>query len=156
MTKILTRDQILAVPLRTEEVLIEEWGGSIIVQELTAGQISRNSQKVLRRDGKPDYKKAAELAVELCASQIVDEDGERLFTHADINQLGKKHGGAIRTIAEKIRKISGVGETDEEELEEWLEESYPHILEEFQDAHSPIKAAEENFTVTGNGNLPSD
>lgn len=157
MTKILTRDQILAVPLRTEEINIKEWGGVIIIQELTAGQIARNNKRILSKNGQPDYGEAAQLAIEIATSQVIDEEGKRLFTKADINRLAKLHGSAIQNIAERIRTLSGLGNISESELLlRWLEENHPGVLEEFQDAHNPIKAAEENFTVTGNGDLRSD
>lgn len=157
MAKTLTRDDILASPLRTEEVFVEEWNGSIFIKELTAGQVSKNSKRILNKDGTPDYGKAAELAIEIVASQSIDEDGNRLFTLADTNRLGNLHGSAIQNIAERIRQLSGLGETDEFELlSSWLEESYPQVLKEFRDDHDPIKAAERNFTATGNGDLHSD
>lgn len=152
----LSRDDILAVPLRTLEVEVPEWGGTVLIREMTAAEVQENGRYLLKPNGKPDFSKAVQVPTRMCARQIVDENGERLFGDADISLLMERHGAAISNIAKAVRELSGMEEgTDYGALVEWLGEEYPQVLEEYKRSQNPIQAAEENFTAAPNGNSPS-
>lgn len=149
MGNFLTRQAILETPLRTQEVFIPEWGGSVLVKEMTAKQVADNGRFVLTRDGKADMSKAVQVPVQMCLQQVVDEAGNRLFSDGDIKQIEALHAGAVNRIAEAVRKLSGMNDQeDTKDLADWLKDTRPLVLEEYQNSRSPIKEAEENFTIT--------
>lgn len=139
---VLTREQILNAPLRTVIVEVQEWGGSVMVQELTAAEIQANSRAVLRSNGKPDYSKAAKLPAQLCLQKIVDADGKRIFSEKDVVRLEGRHASAITKISKEIRRMSGQQEGN---LEDWLDDNYPDILREYQEENTPVKRAAADF-----------
>lgn len=153
----LTKDQIFAVPLRTEEVEVPEWGGSVLIREMTAAELQENGRFILKPDGKADMNRAVQVPTRLCARQVVDDHGQRLFSDQDIRQLMELHGAAINRIAKAVRLLSGLEDAEDYSgLVEWMGEQYPAILEEYQEGRGkPIQRAEENFTVTPNGDSPS-
>lgn len=110
MGNFLSRDDILAVPLRTLEVEVPEWGGTVLIREMTAAEVQENGRYLLKPNGKPDFSKAVQVPTRMCARQIVDENGERLFGDADISLLMERHGAAISNIAKAVRELSGMEE----------------------------------------------
>lgn len=151
---ILTRQAILATPLRTQELFIPEWNGSVIIKEMTAKQVADNGRFVLTKDGKADMSKAVQVPVQMCLQQVVDENGDRLFTDSDIKNIESLHAGAVQRIAEAVRKLSGMQDAeDNKDLADWLKENRPDVLEDYQRSRSPISEAEENFILTRNGDL---
>src|SRR5262245_57716358 len=57
----------------------------------------------------------ANLRAKIVARCIVDEDGARLFTAADVAALGEKSGEAIDRIFEVAATLSGMTDEDREE-----------------------------------------
>lgn len=122
---LLTRDQILAADdLKHEDVDVPEWGGSVRVQELTAGQrdqvetasvaIAKNASGKLA----PEFDKSVleSFRARLAAYSIVDELGQRLFTDADMIALGKKSTAAMQRVFNVAMRISAFTQEDVEEL----------------------------------------
>lgn len=94
----LNRDEILAAnDVEIHEVEVPEWGGSVLVRPLTAGDASKLGDE-------------ATTAV-LVALSCVDEDGETLFTEDDIPALEKKSLAALKRVVEVVVEINGL--TDE-------------------------------------------
>lgn len=154
--KFLSRDEILAIPLRIEEIYVKEWDTWLRIREFSAKEIAGQGQFAIGRDGKVDYGKAVQIPLKTCLEQVVNEDGSKLFNPKDLFRLEQKHGAAVQFIANEVRKLSGLGnEEDNGALAEWLEENHPDILEEFKEAQNPIKAAEENFTGMGDEDSPT-
>jgi hypothetical protein len=153
----LSREAIFAVPLRTEEVYVPEWAGSVLIREMTAREVAENGRYVLRNDGKADMGKAVQVPVQMCLRQVVDADGKRLFSDDDAKRLEQMHASAVTRIATAVRKLSGMAEeSDNSDLAAWLGEHHPRILEAYQESKNPVTEAEENFTTTRNGASHSD
>mgnify|MGYP001354239450 CR=1 FL=1 len=86
----LTRDEILGLDdLPREEVVIPEWKGSVYVRALTGAE-----RDALERMISKDSVSRARIAV----LSVVNAEGERLFTDADVDRLAGKHGGALERI----------------------------------------------------------
>lgn len=153
--KVLTRDAIFAVPLRVKEVYIPEWDGVVFIKELTAFQAQEVARLSLTRDGKPDIQKGLQVPARLCAQQVVDENGQRLFSDKDIDRLLEMHGVVIGRIAKEVQELSGLKKTGAGDFYKWCEETHPDIIKQYQDEHNPVMVAEENFTTTPNGSSPS-
>lgn len=110
----LTRDAILAaVDLVSVTVEVPEWGGSVYVRGLTGTERDRFEVDVLSGTGKDRLNNAR---AKLVALGVVDEAGNRLFSEADIEALGKKNGKVLDRLFQAVRKESGLLDEDVEEL----------------------------------------
>jgi hypothetical protein len=118
--KLLTRDAILAVDDRaTEDVEVPEWGGSVRVRALSG--LERDHYMGSLYTMKPNGQGGMEIgSVELEGSQArlvalaaVDEDGQRLFSEADVVALGDKSGAALDRVYRVASNISRLGQTIE-------------------------------------------
>ena len=58
----------------------------------------------------------ANVRAKLVARCVVDEDGERLFTDADVAALGEKSGAAIDRVFTVASRLSGLRDEDVKEL----------------------------------------
>lgn len=101
------RDDILNfADLRTEDVVVPEWGGvTVRVKELSIGEQMRFHN--LRDQYKDDT--LALAAVFVCH----DLEGKPLFTLEDIPALSSKSGSALKRIYDAADRVSA---TDEDEL----------------------------------------
>lgn len=117
---LLTREQILeAQDLQTEQVEVPEWGGAVLVRGLTGAQRGDYLQGLVIFDGKGNRTgvnlKNTHRLVALC---LVDENGKRLFTDADMKDLGGKSGAALERVETVALRLSGLDREDVEELTE--------------------------------------
>jgi hypothetical protein len=94
----LSRDQILAAnDLEVREVDVPEWGGTVKVRPLNGAERDRFEASLRKERRRADGKEGTELVAntdnmraKLVARAVVDDDGKRVFTDADINALGEK------------------------------------------------------------------
>jgi hypothetical protein len=116
---ILNRDAILqADDLGRELVDVPEWGGSVYVRAMTGNERDAFEESILdmRSKGKDTRVVMANIRAKLCARCIVGEEGERLFTDADIDVLGAKSARALDRVFEAAQRLCGMRETDVAEL----------------------------------------
>ena len=113
--KVLTKDAIFkADDIKTEELFIPEWKGSVFVRSVTCSERDDlEMQFVNKKESKDKMLFRAMWVVATC----VDADGNRLFTEADIDTLGTKSGKAMGRIFNKAQELSGMSDKDVEELE---------------------------------------
>jgi len=117
MNRFLTRDQILAAEdLAREIVDVPEWGegAQVLVRELTAAEREQHYYLMIGDDDTVDVQKAVGFRQRLCVWCIIDEDGEHLFTQADVEALGRKNTKVVDRIADVVRRLSGLAEETEE------------------------------------------
>ena len=112
----LTREQILgAVDLKTEIVDVPEWGGSVIIRTMTAGE-----RDLFERDMLAARKSGAVLPANIRASVVarclVDESGHRLFTDEDITDLAEKSAAAMDRVFAAAQKLNALSDEDVDEL----------------------------------------
>lgn len=122
---ILGREQILsAQDLEKELVEVKEWGGAVYVRALTgaerdAFEQSLVEERVVGRGRRQETTRTVNMRnarAKLCALTICDEQGERLFTDADVQDLGKKSAAALTRVYEVAARLSGLTDEDMEEL----------------------------------------
>lgn len=127
---ILTREEILgAHDLQTEVVDVPEWGGEVKVRGLSASErdlweaefMSGRLTEIEFEDEETGERHRQRMNLEdararLAARCMVDEDDERLFSDADVKALGQKSAVALQRVYEVARKLSGLSESDMEEL----------------------------------------
>lgn len=117
MTTLLTRDAILgASDIKTEDVHVPEWGGTVRVKGLTAAQRDRFEADSLTGKGKNRDVNLVNMRARLVALSVVDENGAPVFKPGDVKALGDKSAGALDRVFEAASRLSGIGEEDIEEL----------------------------------------
>lgn len=115
-TKILAREDILgATDLVCEMVSVPEWGGCVIVKTLTAQGRDEFEQAVFGADQDKSIRMRNIRArtLSLC---LVDDQGQRLFTEADIVALGEKSAKAMDRAFSVCQRLNALTEADIEEL----------------------------------------
>lgn len=111
------RDLILAAEdLPREQVMTDEWAPFgvpfVHVRGLTAAERDDYEQGLTERgpDGsrrpRDSYRN---LRASFVARIVVDENGERVFADADVEELGKKNAAVIDRLWDKGRELSGMG-----------------------------------------------
>lgn len=112
----LSRDAILQADDRpTEEVAVPEWGGTVLVRGMSGKE--RDDFEAGWLDKKGQFKMYGNFRASLAAACLVDKDGNQLFAPKDVAELGQKSAAALDRVAETARHLSGVSESDVEELE---------------------------------------
>jgi hypothetical protein len=109
---LLNKKQIIeAHDLRTETVPIPEWGGEVIVRGLTGAAQSRVEATMVAAKGQAVEVRVEafkELRQRIVAEAIVDENGKRMFSDAEIKQLGEKSASALQRVFDKAQELSGM------------------------------------------------
>ncbi len=123
----LTATQILdADDLLSERVEVPEWGGYVIVRTMTGGEKDRFQMATLsQHKGQivTDLKKMRHFrtrAVSLCAA---NDQGERVFTDAQVEKLAKKSAVALDRVYAVASRLNGLAEDSKRELEKNSEPS---------------------------------
>ena len=116
---VLDREAILkANDIEKREVYIPEWGGSVYVRGMTGRERDQFEASIIRqrgRDTEINMKNARAKLVVMCT---VDQEGNRLFTDADIALLANKSAKALDRIFAVAQELSGITREDMEELTE--------------------------------------
>ena len=123
----LSRDAILEAKDRdTVEVDCPEWGGTVLVRGMSGRErdqfeVSLASESGAlqvqrgRAGGRPQGPNLVNMRAKLVARCVVDDDGNRLFSDADVTALGEKSGAPIDRIFTVAARLSGMREEDTEE-----------------------------------------
>ena len=118
---LLTRDSILkADDILSEDVEVAEWGGTVRVRGLTGAQRDQFESSIvsLKMGSKGTHQDVnmQNVRAKLVALSVVDADGKRLFSDSDIKALGMKSAVALQRVFDVAQRLSGITETDVEEL----------------------------------------
>lgn len=118
MGKLLSREDILrAQDITVERVEVPEWGGYVLVRGMTGAERDAFEQSIVKQRGKGKVElNLHNIRAKLVAYCCVDEAGNRLFTEADIEALGRKSGAALNRIYEVAQRLSGLTQQDMDEL----------------------------------------
>jgi hypothetical protein len=113
----LSRDAILGkTKLKTERVDVPEWGGAVLVRELTGAERDAFEASILDDQGNADRERMVNSRARLAVRSIVDENGERLFSDDDAEALGVTSGRALDRVFSVASRLSGITPDDLEEL----------------------------------------
>lgn len=114
--KILSKDSILtADDLPTEEVEVEEWGGSILIRTLTGRERDQlEANMLVGKNG--DAIDLENVRARLVVAAAVDGEGKPLFQPADIAKLGEKSSAALSKAAAVAQRLSGMSTDDIKDL----------------------------------------
>jgi hypothetical protein len=113
---LLNRKQILDVSdIKTQDVDVPEWGGTVRVRGMSGTERSKYEDTYIRIWDKVsiDLSHAREQLVSMTA---IDEKGELLFTQEDVIALGEKSASGLERVYQVARRLSGLTKADMEEL----------------------------------------
>jgi hypothetical protein len=108
---ILNKDQILeADDLQMEPVDVPEWGGSVMVRTMTGSDRDAFDESLVPvgEDGNR-HSDTTNIRVKLLTRAIVDEAGNRMFSAADMEALGRKSSVAIERVYAVAQRLNYVG-----------------------------------------------
>ena len=115
--KTLTRSEILSADdLKTESVKVPEWGGIVLVRELTGAERDTWETSVVKTNGIKVTIDSHNMRAKLAALSIVGADGKRLFTVKDVQKLGNKSAAALDRVTDAAKRLSRIGEDELENL----------------------------------------
>lgn len=119
--KYLTREDILSVnDIQREDVPVPEWKLNgvqlVLVQGLDGKERDDLEASMIKGKGKKTEVNLENLRAKLVARSIVDENGNRIFTDADIPVLARKSAVALNRVYAVAQRLSGITEEDVEEL----------------------------------------
>src|SRR5258707_12795360 len=105
----LGRDAILkADALKTEDVPVPEWGGSVLVRELRGRERDEWEASLAVQRGQRMVPDVANMRAKLVARTVVGADGEPLFSQQDVAALGELSAAALDRVFEVASKLSGL------------------------------------------------
>jgi hypothetical protein len=119
---VLTKADILAASdLERELVEVPEWDGAVYVQAMTGLERDGFEASIIevRQNGKgvTTTKNIFEnMRAKMCARCLVDAEGVRLFTDAEVDALGAKSAAALDRVFAVAQRLNGMGRADMEEL----------------------------------------
>ena len=113
----LNKEQILAIrDIKIEELFVPEWDGSIYIKTMTAEERDKFEEAIFIKDSGKRKTDLSGLRAKMCAFVICDEEGNRLFSEAEVEALSKKSAAALTRIFEKSQELSATREGDLEEM----------------------------------------
>lgn len=116
--KYLKRDEILSCDdLKTLEVSVPEWAGTVVVKAMTGQERDAFEASIVEMKGSTQSYKFENIRAKLVAKTVIDpETKEPMFTVGDIEALGKKSAAALDRIFAVSQRLSKITEKDVEEL----------------------------------------
>lgn len=114
---VLSREAILgAADITTRSVNVPEWGGTVLVGTMSGAARDEWEQSLVIKRGNKTEANLANIRARLVAATVVDEDGKRLFSDADIEALGHKSSSALERVCKVAQGLNGLGDSELEEL----------------------------------------
>lgn len=115
---LLNRDQILAVAdIQFATVEVPEWGGAVKIRSMSGADRDAHEMWLTSRPETEKGFQLSNLRAHMAAMSIVGEDGEPLFSDADVEALGKKSSAALDRVYQAIITLNAIGQKDVAALE---------------------------------------
>jgi NTP pyrophosphatase (non-canonical NTP hydrolase) len=125
----LSRDDILAAEdLPRKEIEVPEWKGSVFVRGLTGEERDEFEHQIYSTNGDEKKLNMKNMRARLLSITLCDGQGKRLFTDADIEQLGKKNGDVLTRLFLIAQSLSGLGADDVKKLAKNSKSARPDSL----------------------------
>lgn len=108
----LSRDDILgAKDIKTVEVEVPEWGGSVLIGMMTGAGRDKFETDMLTDKGRVNVR------AKLAALTLVDEEGNHLFKYDEAEELGNKSAAALSRVFDEACKLNRITSDDVADLE---------------------------------------
>lgn len=112
---LLSKTAILAADdLRHEDVPVPAWGGSVRVRVMTGQARDEYREFIASHEGKAQV---GFYAATLVSVACIDENGARLFSLDDVEQLRQKCAAAVDIVANAAMRLNGLGGSAVEDAE---------------------------------------
>jgi hypothetical protein len=116
---LLSKDQILqADDRKTEDVPVPEWGGTVRLRSLSGAERDEFENGIQQQVGNKQVINARNARAKLVALCAVDEQGQLLFSKADVIKLGSKSSLALQRVYDVACRMNGFTEDDMKDLTE--------------------------------------
>lgn len=116
MSKPLTKADILGTALKRETVPVPEWGGDLIVSEMTSEDKDYYDLNLFEGEGKDRQMRQDNMRARLLSFCIVDETGARIFaTEEEVAALGRKSSVVIGRLFEVAQRLNNMSQEAVEE-----------------------------------------
>lgn len=116
--RVLTRADMLDNAQRPmEQVELPELGGVVWVQGLTGSERDRYEQSVMKMRGGQLIPNLTNARAKLIAVSLVDENGKVLFAEDELEEIGRLPARTTQRVWNKACELSGLSDTDVDELE---------------------------------------
>lgn len=102
--------------LKTQDVDVPEWGGTVRVKALTGIERDQFESNILDQNGKDVKVNMANARARLVSMAVIDGAGEPLFAESDIAMLGTKSAAALDRVYGVAAKLAGIDKEDMAEL----------------------------------------
>jgi Phage tail assembly chaperone len=121
----LDRDTILSKKnLRSETVDVPEWGGEVVVRELTgrersiyeAGFSDSVAGDFREQTLTEKTKRFEDLRAKIIVMATIDDKGSRIFKDSDIDAVNELSGSALDRLASVIMRLSGYTKDEQDRL----------------------------------------
>jgi len=117
MSEILSKEDILNITdVQVKEIEVPEWDGTIFLRGMTGDERDALEASMFSSKSNSRETNLKNLRARLLVKAICDEKGNRLFTDADAEKLGKKNAKVLDRLFNIARELSGLGESDVEEI----------------------------------------
>lgn len=103
----LKREEILAkTDLKKETVTVAEWGGDVLVSEMSGTMRDNWEQSLIEKDAAG---KRVSPRAKLVAFTVIDEKGERLFKDDDVALIGNLSSSSLEEVCAVAMRLNGLG-----------------------------------------------
>ncbi|MFO7537619.1 MAG: hypothetical protein R6X32_06115 [Chloroflexota bacterium] len=118
MATLATREQILGIEdAEYRDVEVPQWNGLVVrLKALTALERDRFDGTMTTGRGKNVKVNWEHARARLIVATAVDEKGEPLFTHKDIEALSQKNAAAVDVLFAAAQELCGITNRDIEDL----------------------------------------
>ena len=122
---IASRADLDRIELRTEIVEVPEWGTGLRVRirelmgaDRDAYEASIVGSRISGKRNAPRELNLLNARARLVARALIDANGQRLYQDAEAGKLGQKPAAGLEKIYNAVRRLSGISDEDEKELNE--------------------------------------
>jgi len=108
----LKREDILSkTSLKNEVVTVEEWGGDVVVTEMSGSTRDAWEQSIRNKDEKGLL---VSPRAKLIVFSVVDEAGNRIFNDDDIEAIGRLSSLSLEKVCAVSMRLNGLADGDVE------------------------------------------
>ncbi len=113
---LLSKDQILgADKLRVEDVEVPEWGGSVRVVGMTAGERDMYEDSIYETEGTKVTVKRKDFRAKMLVHCLRDENMALLFT--DVSEITKLSAKPIQRLFDVAQELNGLSKKVQDDIE---------------------------------------
>ena len=109
-------DILSADDLKSQDVAVPEWHGSVRIRSLTGRERDAFEAGLVKGEGKERKVDMANMRARLVGLTVINEFGERLFTDDEVELLGAKSGAALDRVFSAAQRLNSLASEDVEQL----------------------------------------